>query len=284
MLILTVSIFTGFSVFALLYIATRKLKNMDNYQTKVRLQSLSEVPLSVGAGKPATRNASPLMLSRDLASMSFKERIITPLIESAQNFFMKLAPHTIFGTIERYIVLAGKQGQWRAEKIILVWDLTIMGFFLAGLVVVAVSDLLLDLLSVSVQAGLSLDASIERILPRWEGPLPDEFRQMQKDMRLGLSKKEALREMAGRCDLEEIYLFTTSVIQAERLGTSMGKALIEQATNMREWYQQKIKAQALKAPIKILFPLVLFIFPAVFIIILLPPLINVLNNLNIIPR
>lgn len=141
----------------------------------------------------------------------------------------------------------------------------------------------LDLLSVSVQAGLSFDASVDRILKRTSGPLMDEFRQMQKDLRLGLSKKEALQELAGRCDLEDIYLFTTSVIQSERLGASMVKTLIEQAKNMRERYQQRIKAKALKAPIKILFPLVLLIFPTIFIIILLPPILNILANMNIMP-
>lgn len=106
---------------------------------------------------------------------------------------------------------------------------------------------------------------------------------MQKDMRLGLSKREALREMANRCDIEEVYLFTTSIIQAERLGTSMSKTLIEQANNMRELHQQRVKARALKAPVKITFPLILFIFPTIFIIILLPPLINILDNLDILP-
>ena len=83
--------------------------------------------------------------------------------------------------------------------------------------------------------------------------------------------------------MEDMYLFTTSIIQAERLGTSMGKALVEQADNMRERYRQRIKAEALKAPIKILFPLILLIFPSVFIIILLPPIINILNHLDIMP-
>ena len=89
--------------------------------------------------------------------------------------------------------------------------------------------------------------------------------------------------MANRCDLDDVYLFTTSIIQAERLGTSMGKTLVEQAKNMRERYQQRIKAKALKAPIKILFPLVLLIFPTIFIIILLPPLMNILNNMGLMP-
>lgn len=142
----------------------------------------------------------------------------------------------------------------------------------------------LDLLCVSVQAGLSFDAALSKIMEKMKGPLIDEFERMQRETRIGIPRRDALQNMARRCDMEEVYLFTTSVIQAERLGTGMGKTLLDQANNMRDRYQQYIKSMALKAPIKILFPLVLFIFPTIFIIILVPPLINVLNHLTIIPK
>lgn len=324
MLIAFVSAFTGFSVFAILYVAARKLRPTEQYKTKIRLQNLFETPSGIRAGIAQERKAS-LLANRDWASLSFTERVIKPIIETIQGYFLRLAPRAIFKTVERYILLAGKQDVWNVNKIILVWGTVIIAFFLIGLAIFFMTDFLLiqritmlvilvligiglpishvnriikerqekivselppflDLLSVSVQAGLSFDASIDRILRRSTGTLMNEFRQMQKDMRLGLSKKEALHEMAARCDLEDVYLFTTSVIQAERLGTSMGKTLVEQADNMRERYQQRIKAKALKAPIKILFPLVLLIFPTIFIIILLPPLIIVLENLNILPK
>lgn len=324
-MIIFVSVLTGVTVFTLLYILARKVRNQEQYQTKVRLQNLS-IPLSLRIATPEERKAAAVMSKRDWSSISFTERVITPIVTSIQNFFLRLTPRAIFKTIDRYIILAGKQEVWSRNKMIFIWGSIIFIFFLIGLAFfITASDLLLiqrivmllmltamgaifpttyiksiikqrqekiaaqlppflDLLSVSVQAGLSFDASVERILRRSTGALMDEFRQMQKDMRLGLSKKEALHEMARRCDVEEIYLFTTSVIQAERLGTSMSKTLVEQANNMRELRQQRVKAQALKAPIKILFPLVIFIFPTIFIIILLPPLINVLNNLNIVPN
>ena len=324
MLIIFVSAFMGFSVFVLLYVLARKVRNQEQYQTKVRLQNLSSMSLSERIATPEERKSSALMARRDWSSLSFTERVILPIKTSIQNFFLKLAPRAIFRTIERYIILAGKQEVWSLNKVIFIWGTIIAGAFLAGVAFLMTAEALLiqrlmtllmltatgvllpisyvksiikqrqekivaqlppflDLLSVSVQAGLSFDASIERILRRSSGELMDEFKQMQKDMRLGLSKREALHEMARRCDIEEVYLFTTSIIQAERLGTSMSKTLIEQANNMRELHSQRIKAKALKAPIKILFPLVIFIFPTIFIVILLPPLISVLNNLHVLP-
>ena len=319
-MILFVSVFAGLSVFIFLCIVIKKVKSMEQFQTKVRLQHLTESSVRFAE----ERRPSAVMTTRDWESLSFTERIITPIKDAVQSFFMRMAPRAIFKTIERQIIVAGKQNVWSVDKVIFAWGLTIVICFGAGLFIFLTSDLMLiqrlvmllmltaigvvlpmsflrtkirerqekiitelppflDLLSVSVQAGLSFDASVDRILRRSSGPLMDEFRQMQKDLRLGLSKKEALHEMANRCDLEDVYLFTTSVIQSERLGTSMGKTLVEQAKNMRERYQQRIKAKALKAPIKILFPLVLLIFPTIFIIILLPPLINILNNMGLMP-
>lgn len=318
-MILFISIFAGVSVFLFLCIMIRKVKSTEQFQAKVRLQNLS------GNRFAEDRGAPTVLARRDWSSLTFTERIVNPISDSAQDFFMRLAPRAIFKSIERHIIIAGKQGVWSVDKAVFIWGESICAGFIAGAVIFSLTDLFwiqrvaiwifltaagillpisfvqtkirerqekivsqlppfLDLLSVSVQAGLSFDASVDRILKRTSGPLMDEFRQMQKDLRLGLSKKEALHELAGRCDLEDIYLFTTSVIQSERLGASMAKTLIEQAKNMRERYQQRIKAKALKAPIKILFPLVLLIFPTIFIIILLPPILNILANMNIMPE
>ena len=124
----------------------------------------------------------------------------------------------------------------------------------------------LDLLCVSVQAGLSFDAALSKITARMKGPFIDECRRMQDDIRMGVVRRTAMRSMADRCGLEDVSLFMTSIIQAERLGTSMGKTLKNQADNIRERRRQYVKAQAMKAPVKIVFPLVLFIFPAIFVV------------------
>ena len=138
----------------------------------------------------------------------------------------------------------------------------------------------LDLLCVSVQAGLSFDGAVGKMIKRMQGPLIDEFSRMLNDVALGMTHQYAMTAMAKRCDLEEIYLFTTSVIQAEKLGTSMTRTLKVQADNMRDRHRQWVKSEALKAPIKMLFPMILFIFPAMFVVLLFPAIFTLLQNLG----
>lgn len=138
----------------------------------------------------------------------------------------------------------------------------------------------LDILCVSVQAGLSFDGAVGKMTKRMRGPLIDEFKRMQNDVALGMTHQYALTNLAQRCDLEEVYLFTTSVIQAEKLGTSMTRTLKQQADNMRDRHRQYIKGEALKAPIKMIFPMVLFIFPSMFVVLLFPAVFSLLQNLT----
>ena len=132
----------------------------------------------------------------------------------------------------------------------------------------------LDLLCVSVQAGLSFDSAVAKITGRMKGELCEEFKRMQDDIKFGMTKQYALAQMAKRCDVEEIYLFSTSIVQAEKLGTSMSQTLSMQSDNMRERHRQFVKAEALKAPVKMLFPMVLFIFPSIFVVLLMPSIIT----------
>lgn len=138
----------------------------------------------------------------------------------------------------------------------------------------------LDLLCVSVQAGLSFDGAVAKITGRLTNTLSDEFRHMQDDVRFGMTKQYALTQMAKRCDIEEVYLFTTSVIQAEKLGTSMAQTLTLQADNMRDRHRQFVRAEAMRAPVKMLFPMVLFIFPAIFVVLLMPSVITLVKTLG----
>lgn len=138
----------------------------------------------------------------------------------------------------------------------------------------------LDILCVSVQAGLSFDGAVGKMLKRMKGPLIDEFRRAQNDVALGMTHQYALTNLAKRCDLEEVYLFTTSVIQAEKLGTSMTHTLKLQADNMRDRHRQYIKSEALKAPVKILFPMIMFIFPSIFVVLLFPAVLTLVRNLG----
>ena len=138
----------------------------------------------------------------------------------------------------------------------------------------------LDMLCVSVQAGLSFDGAVSKMIKRMKGPLIDEFSRMQQDVALGMTHQYALTTLAKRCDLEEIYLFTTSIIQAEKLGTSMTRTLKTQADNMRDRHRQWVKTEAMKAPVKILFPMILFIFPSMFVVLLFPAMYTLMQNLG----
>ncbi|ORU01107.1 Type II/IV secretion system protein TadC, associated with Flp pilus assembly [Anaerovibrio sp. JC8] len=137
---------------------------------------------------------------------------------------------------------------------------------------------ILDLMCVSVQAGLTFDAALKKIIQRTHGPLIDELRDALDDMSMGVTRRQALKAMSNRCEVPELSLFVSSIIQAERLGTSISNTLTIQASNMRERRRQSIKEQALKAPVKILFPLVIFIFPALFVVILVPVLLNMIKH------
>lgn len=137
----------------------------------------------------------------------------------------------------------------------------------------------LDLLCVSVQAGLSFDAALRKITDRMKGELIAECRRLQEDIRMGMVRRTAMKNLAIRCEVQDVSLFMTSVIQAERLGTSMSKTLKNQADNIRERRKQYVKAEAMRAPVKIVFPLVLFIFPALFVVTLVPTLLFLMKNM-----
>ncbi|SEJ79635.1 tight adherence protein C [Propionispira arboris] len=142
----------------------------------------------------------------------------------------------------------------------------------------------LDLLCVSVEAGLSFDGAMAKVVERMQGPLIEECQKMLRDIRMGMTRRMALTNMSDRCGRPEVYLFTAAVIQADRLGVSMGKTLLIQSENMRERRRQTVKEQALKAPVKILLPLAIFIFPVLFMVVLLPTVFSILHNLTVMSK
>jgi tight adherence protein C len=133
----------------------------------------------------------------------------------------------------------------------------------------------LDLLAVSVEAGLGFDGAISKLTEHMEGPLADEFGLTLSEMRIGESRGEALRRLGDRSDTPEISSFTRAIIQADQLGTSLGRILRVQAADTRLRRQAAAEERAMKAPIKMLFPTVLFIFPAMFLVILGPAILNI---------
>ncbi len=132
----------------------------------------------------------------------------------------------------------------------------------------------LDLLAVCVEAGLGFDGAIAKLTEYMEGPLAEEFGLTLGEMRIGESRQDALKRMSERVDAAELSSFTRAIIQADQLGTSLGRILRVQAADTRMRRQAAAEEKAMKAPIKMLFPTVLFIFPAMFLVILGPAFMN----------
>lgn len=128
----------------------------------------------------------------------------------------------------------------------------------------------LDFLVVSVEAGIGLEGAIQRVVQRSRGPLPDELRRVLEQVRLGRSRADALRDMGQRTQVQELMSFVAAIQQAETMGVSIAKVLRTQAEAVRRRRAERAREAAAKLPVKLLFPLVFFIFPALFVVILGP--------------
>lgn len=125
----------------------------------------------------------------------------------------------------------------------------------------------LDFITMSVEAGLNITGAIEQSVEKGPaGPLSQEFSRMLRDLRAGLPRSEALKKMADRMDISQISSFTSALIQADRVGASLGETLRAQASQRREERFLRAEKLALEAPVKMMLPLVLFFFPLIFIV------------------
>lgn len=136
----------------------------------------------------------------------------------------------------------------------------------------------LDLLTVSVEAGLGFDGAISRLVDKIEGPVSKEFGRVLNEIRMGRSRRESLKEMSERCKVMDLTTFVGAIVQADELGVGIGNVLRIQSKQMRQKRRQRAQEKAMKAPIKMLFPLVLFIFPTIFSVLLGPALIKIMNE------
>jgi tight adherence protein C len=134
----------------------------------------------------------------------------------------------------------------------------------------------LDLLCVSVEAGLGFDGAMQKVAEKFPGPVAAEFGGYLRDVRLGQGRDVALRAMAQRCGVPELQTTVAVVIQAERLGASLARVLRVQSDELRVRRRQAAQERALQIPVKLIFPLVLFIFPAIFVVLLGPAALHVM--------
>ena len=241
--------------------------------------------------------------------LSWKRKLMWPLIQIIANFFVVFLPIDLLENTERKIMSSGVSYLLNAEQFIALRILSamiapVMAWFvmfclqnyqpfwfivtpLAGfmLPVIWLSDtrkkrddavirtlpVYLDFLTMCVEGGLNLQGALSQAMEKAPaGPLRNEFAVVLRDLRSGLSRSDALRRMAERLDIQEITGFVSSIVQAEKMGASMANVLRLQSEQRRSERFQRAEKQAMEAPVKLVFPLVVFIFPVTFIVLLFP--------------
>jgi len=249
----------------------------------------------------------------------FADRVLTPMVRYLASLTLKLTPRTSVEAIGSRLLAAGLTGRLSATQflalkaglgiggaaagvavaaavspvagILFVPTLGALGFRLPELFVArriaARRDRIrgelpdaLDLLAVSVEAGLGLDGAVAKLTEHMDGALVDEFSITLGEMRVGEARHDALKKLAERVPAPEVGAFVRSVVQADQLGISLSRILRVQASDSRQKRQAAAEERAMKAPIKMLFPTVIFIFPAMFLVILGPAFMNLSRYLK----
>lgn len=259
--------------------------------------------------------ARPRTLEELELSQPFYDRVIKPALQSVSNLFSRRRPEAAVREVRRRLALAGNPNNMDAADFIglkglvavalagltgLVLYFTmgflqvIVGAIVAGGIGYFLPDLwlsrlikerqreitkalpdALDLLTISVEAGLGFDAAMNKVAQKWQGALSQEFGRVLSEIRMGKSRREALRDMASRTDVPDVNTFVAAIIQADQLGVSIAKVLQIQSEQMRVRRRQRAEEEAHKAPIKMTFPLVFLIFPAMLIVLLGPALVQI---------
>ena len=249
----------------------------------------------------------------------FAQRVVWPVLDAIANGFAKLLPTTFVTRVRSLLTLAGNPFSLSGFLfLMIVTGVAVPGLFLAlmllvdsgfgsaqilGLATFIAAGLYLpyfwlarrvgrrqhaimkslpnalDLITTCVEAGLGLDSAFAKVAERLPGPFGDELAHTLRDMSLGRSRRDALREVGERTGVPEVITFVNSLIHAEMTGSSIGEVLRVQGDQMRTRHRQRVEQMAQKIPIWMTFPLVLFLLPSLFIAILGPAAIQVLDSL-----
>jgi tight adherence protein C len=249
---------------------------------------------------------------------SFGSRVITPLFGGASRTFGSLLPKSLLSGVERKLIIAGEPMTMSGfltmalistvssvglgvliyyamgagvglKQLGVLGGFSAVGFYLPfyivnsraaqrqNAIIRSLPDAF-DLITTCVEAGLGLDAALSRVAEKVEGPFAQELSRSLRDIALGKTRREALKELGERTGVPDLIQFTNAVIQAEAMGSSVGTVLRVQSVQLRTRRRQRAEEQAYKAPVKMLFPLVLFIFPTLFIVILGPAAITIMEG------
>ncbi len=255
--------------------------------------------LALGTGSTARRRSSPLgKLARPI--ISFTSSVLLRVLpgkhqrQLADN--LAAAGHPYRWRLAQFVTLKAFAGLVPAALILLVsgqmflaFTVLMLGFYapnfwLARKVKQRRSKIrlqmpdALDLLTIGVGAGLGFDAAMQEVVHKWDNEIAQEFNAVLAEMKLGKTRRDALRAMGKRVDIQEMKLFVGAIVQAEEIGMGIGRALTIQAEQMRLRRRQKAEEMAHKAVIKMIMPMVFFIFPAIFIVLLGPAAMSIAKS------
>jgi len=247
-------------------------------------------------------------------ALPFEERVLGPMVQGIGRVLSNFLPVTFLAGVQKSLTTAGLQmtaitfvtfwaiciglfsslgllaivvlGGFSAQGLLGLIVLGGIGFLIPWMwlksavrsrqrVIVRALPDALDLVTTCVEAGLGLDAALSRVAEQMKGPLALELAQTLSEISMGRLRREALSDLGARTDVQELISFVNSVIQAEQLGVSIAQVLKVQSDQMRTRRRQKAEQLAHEAAIKMIFPLVLFIFPAFMVVILGPAVINI---------
>ncbi|MFO7322492.1 MAG: type II secretion system F family protein [Chloroflexota bacterium] len=304
---LTIVIIAGLAMFvALVYVGLREDRSRDPLQERLAAYGERELPTSLEEVELSLsfRDRVLLPLARKFADLSVK---FTPekqledarrLIDLAglsippATFFTMRVGLTIFFALAAFLVFfVASSSIDRSSAILFTIGGGVLGYFLPAMwirakiqrrqqaIVRALPDAL-DLLVICVEAGLGFDAAMGKVYEKWDNDLAIAFGRVLREIQLGKMRREALRDMANRMEVPDVTSFVAAIIQADQLGVSMSTILRVQSDQMRVKRRQRAQEQAHQAPVKMMIPMVFLIFPSLWIV-LLGPSVIVLLNLNI---
>lgn len=262
---------------------------------------------------------APGELTQEVAP-SFQERVLNPSMDRLVGFGKRITGRDSAERFRRKLELAGNPAGWTVDrvfggkvvgliagfavglifaamvqsfvtKLLIVAGVTVAGYFAPNLWLYqraydrmqtmrkALPDAI-DLLTISVEAGLAFDAAIQQVARNTEGPLAEEFARMLREMQLGQGRSEALRGLADRTDLDELKGFVSAMVQADQFGIPIGQVLRVQASEMRTKRRQRAEEKAQQVPVKMTIPLIFCILPCLFIAVMGPAAISIINTFS----
>jgi tight adherence protein C len=271
-----------------------------------------EDPLAARLAEFSSRG-TPVTLEEIELSQPFQDRVILPIIQKMGEISTRFTPQQkielagnpgnlaaasflslrfvgagVFGLL-LFLIFLGSNTWPVSREILITIAFTVLGFFFPQLWLQSKIDRrqkeirkalpdALDLLTICVDAGVGFDAAMSKVGEKWENELSLAFARVIREIQLGKLRREALRDMAERIGIPEMTSFVAAIIQSESLGVSMARVLRIQADQMRIKRRQRAEEEAQKAPIKMLLPMGVFIFPSIMIVLLTPALLRITSS------